>query len=267
MKTILFLLLYLMVFVGCGRKELKYPLADDRDCINISDSDLYIRKVYADGNEEDGQKLIVNDTLPSNEKTFLSDIQYLLIKKDVAIYITTKPSRYIYDKTDSYLINNRLPNVIFFNTIYIGKVVQNSAFEKRIVFKSKHFDQEWLLKSFEAGKLELTLLDEVRHNSAGKIHSITTMKPTNAFKHAVIFEKQDKNIYFSFKVSFGEDKNSKGNTELKADSICMIYQNVQHKKIIDAHVKFNNGMRYRVGENCVPFFSEFNPYFMKRNSK
>lgn len=245
---------------------------DKLKCITFDDTDFYMRKLYMIKSKYDGQKLVNKDSLNSQTDSILSEVQYLLIKKDMVIYLTTTPSKFIYDKTDTYLIGGKYPNAYYLNAMYMGTVVPDPAGDDLLhfAFENPKGDQEWEMRKTATG-WRLISLDErkFRHQKQGenerRVSNTTVMKPRHSFLHPVEFEKVP-DFKFRYRKPLGHS-DYQGNTNTLKEKIANNTNAELYARCICLHVKegkktsLDFGVVFFDFATCKFFSPEHVPFF------
>jgi hypothetical protein len=190
-------------------------------CVSLQDdkTEFYMRKLYMVNTEFEGQKLVSKDSLKNHTDSILSEVQYLLIKKDMVIYLTTMPSKYVYDKTDTYLIGGKYPNAYYLNAMYMGKVIRGHGSAAHFIFENAKANQDWEVDMTDRN-CTLVSLDERKYRprregeKQRRISNTVVMKPRNSFLHPVEFEKVP-DIKFRYRKPLGHSDYKGSTTNLK----------------------------------------------------
>lgn len=132
-----------------------------------------------------------------NQDSLQTEFQFMFLnnKNDSVIYISTIPTRNLYDKSGVYLINHRTPNAHFFNHFYFGKISDDEGkFDKIIEFKSSKEDTKmnWNIRR-RSDSIQLLTIDTYRTKKTGK--DITKTFFTSNFNIKSNFGKNKKVIY------------------------------------------------------------------------
>ncbi|WP_026710701.1 hypothetical protein [Flavobacterium filum] len=162
-----------------------------------STSKVFIRRLYVNKSETNLYNEITIDDSKDNK---LIEVQYLIFNGNKVLYISTIPSKYIYDKTQQYLLKKEggkisYPNAFFFNSFYFGTVKSSDNKTIKIEFKKKKKIINW---NFEIN------IDSKRNCNAYNLLSIEEFKSNNANKRKsiVINESVKNEIYFSNSYEF-----------------------------------------------------------------
>lgn len=214
----------LTIIVSCGKSfyYTKHDLTNDSNNFNSkvidsfitdSSSEVFVRRLYID--RLDGKySQITLEPKTGSVKNKLIEVQYLIINDDKVLYISTVPSRYVYDKTDQYLLNTegivKYPNSYFLNSFYFGKIVKNTSSDTSnttIEFRDKKNVMQWNLHSGSTIKhktFELTTIDNY------KIKNRKSKPPIKVIQSTITTDKSVNNkIIFENIYRFVGDKNSK----------------------------------------------------------
>lgn len=156
----------------------------------------YIRKLYLETTPYEGNEISEKATNEKGGENLLTEVQFLFINGKDVVYVTTKQSRFIFDKTGEYLINDQIPNAYFFDGIYFGKIVKDEGGEVDIDFESHKRKQKWTLNEKKT-QMDLNTVDEFEIKSKTDVH-LSTMKIEYSFKHPFIFQpmKSISEIYY-----------------------------------------------------------------------
>lgn len=248
---------------------------DKLKCITFNNTDSYIRKLYMVKNKYEGQQLVSKDSLSRHNDSILSEVQYLLIKKDLVIYLTTTPSKYVYDKTDTYLIGGRYPNAYYLNAMYIGKVQPDPESENilHFTFENPKAQQDWEMRQTGTG-WRLVSLDErklrsrKKGESQARVSNTIVMKPRNSFLHPIEFERVP-DLKFRYRKPLGHSDYqsntrdlkakvaNKTNTELYAQCICLHVKEGKQQALDFGVLFFDFTTNKFFSPEHVPFFTDF----------
>lgn len=132
-----------------------------------------------------------------NQDSLQTEFQFMFvnIKNDSIIYISTNPTRNLYDKSGVYLINNKTPNAHFFNHFYFGKISDDEGrFDKKIEFKSNKESSKmyWNVQKSN-DTIRLLTIDTYRTREIGENSSKSFF--TSNFNIKSNFGKNKKVIY------------------------------------------------------------------------
>jgi len=259
------LILVLITFCNCGR-AFYYNNNESNDCFSIDEvDDIYIRKLYSQENEFLGNELTKETNNIAGEENSLIEIQYLIIKKNnQVLYVTSTPSRYVYDKEDSYLIDRKYPNAFFFNKFYFGKRTKKNLVDREITFENNDLKQVWELKLDSLNELQLVSVDEIKKKN--DTDNSLTMKVVNSFKDNFVFKKVNYPFHIGFKSPFIDEEQSKTKTfdykRIISKRICFI-RNFENKEIIEQIlIQFDNpvlGEEYKT----IQFKKKRIPFYLK----
>jgi hypothetical protein len=122
-------------------------------CINLNDYDLFVRKHYT----KDLSYYKKDSSLHRTE------FQFIFIKNNDVILITTLPYKDIPNQSHVYLINKDIPNAHYFNNFYFGKISGNDE-TKKIIFKNKKNTLVWNLSKI-GNTLNLLSIDQYKNKS------------------------------------------------------------------------------------------------------
>ncbi|MGU3377408.1 hypothetical protein [Chryseobacterium sp. M5A1_1a] len=120
-------------------------------CINLNEYDLFVRKHYT-------EDLSYNKKDSSLHRT---EFQFIFIKNDDVVLITTLPYKDIPKQSEVYLIGNDIPNAHYFNNFYFGKV-SDSGGTKTFIFKNKEHTLVWNLSKM-GDTLNLLSIDQYKN--------------------------------------------------------------------------------------------------------
>ncbi len=248
---------------------------DKLKCITFKDTDCYMRKLYMVKNKYDGQQLVSKDSLSRHSDSILSEVQYLLIKKDIVIYLTTTPSKYVYDKTDTYLIGGRYPNAYYLNAMYIGKALPDAESENimHFSFENQKAQQDWEMRQTPTG-WRLVSLDErkLRKRKKGepqaRVSNTIVMKPRNSFLHPIEFERvPDLRFRYRKPLGYSDYESNTGNlktkvanktnTEQYAQCICLHVKEGKQQALDFGVLFFDFTTNKFFSPEHVPFFTNF----------
>lgn len=153
-------------------------------CINLNEYDLYIRS-------HQSKNIYFNQ---KSDSLFRTEFQFIFVKNDEVILITTIPSKHIYNQTQVYLINNTKPNAHYFNNFYFGKILYDDKNNiKQFIFQNDENQTKWNLEQ-KNDFLELKSVDNF------KVKEIKKQKKTvfledfvieNSFSYKVQYEKNN----------------------------------------------------------------------------
>lgn len=239
--TLLSCIILLLLLCGCGR-SFYYSndcVSDDYAVIDNT-SKVFVRKLYLND-----QKEKTKDSVSANKENTLIEVQYLIFNPNKEIiYIATTPSRYIYDKTNSYLIHskkNEYPNGFYLNTFYFGKdITVNAGNSKIIEFKNKKFSEKWNFIQKDEDNIELMDIDKYKIKKVlieGEKQTEEVFQSTEkvgiSSNYDVKFEKIHRFKYLSFKIpddSETSNKMSAATTNDESEKNYTIYDKNCNKK-------------------------------------
>ncbi|MES2747359.1 MAG: hypothetical protein V4648_03210 [Bacteroidota bacterium] len=293
-------LLSILTIVSCGtsfqyKKYLvsknsnpnKFTIIDTR-CVDSftvdSNSDVYVRRLYLDATDK-SLKLSAKDSTES--KNLLVEVQYLIVNNDKVLYISTIPSKYIYDKTEKYLLKKKggrisYPNAFFFNTFFFGKTKSGKSLTKAndtLEFKSNKKIAYWNLLFSDDKNFTLNSITnfKIKKNSPLLFESTiaTRLSLKNEMKFKNIYKYNNKNYfqYLSFKVPYTKKEAELiaklENPAIDNDSLVksdFIQKNESNKKIIEKekanypsakciYIVYNDSTKTKVKELIIPFES------------
>lgn len=159
------------------------------DIVNTNhNSTVFVRTFYIDDPDDSfGKKLINTDE--KNKK--LIEVQYLIINGDSVLYISTISSKYIYDKSEQYLLRGNIvcyPNTFFFNSFYFGKIIKGSPLTSNkftIEFRNKKNIFHWNFSKINDPKHEAFNLESIEN------YKIKNKSPL--FESIIIIDRSVKN--------------------------------------------------------------------------
>jgi hypothetical protein len=197
---------------GCGRTWYYSNECYSLNFINVdSASDVFIRKLYL--NEEfEKTKDSISLSNKKDKNNTLIEVQYLIFNPNrEVIYIATTPSRYIYDKTDSYLIhsgNKAYPNGFYLNTFYFGNEIATPGKNiRKVEFKNSKTAQKWSFNVIDKDYINLSVIDNykikrvfINQDKVERRVFISTENVDLSSNHEVGFEKVHNFRYLSFKI-------------------------------------------------------------------
>ncbi|MFH6937086.1 hypothetical protein [Flavobacterium sp. FlaQc-30] len=207
-----FSLMITVLISGCGRTWYYSNECYSLNFINVdSASNVFIRKLYLNENfEKTKDSISLSNKI--NRNNTLIEVQYLIFNPNrEVIYIATTPSRYIYDKTDSYLIHSgkkTYPNGFYLNTFYFGiEIAKPQKNIRRVEFKNNKMAQEWSFNIIDKDYMNLSVIDNykikrvfVNQNKMERRVFVSTENVYLSSNHEVAFEKVDNFRYLSFKI-------------------------------------------------------------------
>lgn len=265
MKTVPFkigiVLLIISLLCGC-RSGFHYSKNDTtpfkRSIVIDSTSTLYIRTLYTKENKYDGRELTTKEKDSTGTKNFLVEVQFLIFNKNgQVIYISTIPSKYIFDKADTYLLKSKsgrtkYPNSFFFNSFFIGQYHEETS---KIEFNNTKTGQEWNL-SFRKEAWVCSLLS-INNYSYKKVRDmnkdiitqkvyLSTEVTDESFSNPVEFKKTKYFEYLSFRNPYDSIKKGtlqRNNTILKANEICIYFEDAAMKKVSHVIIPFSDFLK------------------------
>ncbi len=231
-KTFYFLFIIIAVMAaGCGRTFYYSNECYTANFIEVnSQSDVFIRKLYLNEEYEKTKDSISLTKKNEKKPNLLIEVQYLIFNpnKEV-IYIATTPSRYISDKTDTYLIhsrNNAYPNSYFLNTFYFGKEFASEGRNyRKIEFRNGKMAQEWRFDKIDSNNMKLTVIDNykikrvlINQKKEEEKVFVSTENVSLSSNHDIEFQRIPYFHYLSFKIP-EEKKESSKTAIIRRDSI------------------------------------------------
>ncbi len=257
-------LFVLLLLLGCGRGF--YYSADTAangtPVFTIDEhTEVYVRKLYAQENQFKGRELTsTNDSL--NGTSFLTEVQYLFFNQNKVLYVSSVSSRYIYDKTDSYLIHNSsgynaYPNSFYFNNFYFGNY--NSA-TSLVEFKNNKTAQDWKIEKISDDKLQLQYINDYtfkkvrfKGETIQQKNFIGTQVVEPSVQHNIVFEKMNHLKFLSFKLP--DDRSDYDKTGAR------IAKAKTYAKTNQIYIVFKNGNTTKIDYLFIPFDSELIPNY------
>jgi hypothetical protein len=250
--------LFILLVIGCGRGFYYSNDTVGTEVFTIDENtEIYARKLYAKENEFKGRELTsaTDDTL--NGKGMLTEVQYLIFNKEKVIYISTVSSRYIYDKTDSYLIKNSsgknsYPNSFFFNSFYFGNY---NTVEETLEFKNEKTAQDWKIRKPNNYEVDLLYINnfnfkKVRFKGKTKVSKnfSNTEVVDQSVQNTVSFEKIKYFKFLSFKTpnskndydKTGALRSKKAITYNKANTFCIVFKEGKKQKVKYLFIPFSD---------------------------
>lgn len=243
---------------SCGRKFYYSNDLPNKELFFVinKDTEIFARKIYIQKNKFDGREIQKYDNDTLSDLGLLIEVQYIMINKNDILYVSTTPSRYIYDKTDNYLIEsksgkNSFPNSFYFNSFFKGFYeIENEKF----VFKNEKNEQNWNIK---ISKNEIKLISIDNFNINNKKTQIKNYKSTEiaefSFSNEIKFEKMKYFRYLSFKIP--NDKNDYQKNILKNNNIDEL------KRAENFYVQYTNATKNKIKYIFLPFNKELIPGF------
>jgi hypothetical protein len=251
-------MLFILLLSSCGRGFYYSNDTAGTEVLTIDqDTKIFARKLYAKENIYNGRELsyINDDTI--NGKGMLTEVQYLIFNKNKVLYVSTVASRYIYDKTDSYLIQNSsgknfYPNSFYFNSFYFGKYDENKGIFQ---FKNGKTAQDWKISMGSDNDIELVYINNYnlkkeRFNGADSIHKnlLSTEVVNQSVGNMVKFKKMNYFKFLSFKIpnerkdyaKTGVLLTTKAKTYTKANKICMVFKEGENQKLKYLFIPFSD---------------------------
>jgi hypothetical protein len=251
-------ILFILLLSSCGRGFYYSNDTVGTEVLTIDqDTKIFARKLYAKENRYNGRELsyINDDTI--NGKGMLTEVQYLIFNKNKVLYVSTVASRYIYDKTDSYLIQNSsgknfYPNSFYFNSFYFGKYDENEGVFR---FKNGKTAQDWKINIGTDNDIELVYINNYnlkkeRFNGADSIHKnlLSTEVVNQSVGNMVKFKKMNYFKFLSFKIpnerkdyaKTGVLLTTKARTYTKANKICMVFKEGENQKLKYLFIPFSD---------------------------
>ncbi|MBL7886934.1 MAG: hypothetical protein JNJ52_09315 [Flavobacterium sp.] len=262
MKSIplqLILIAILVVLCGCGRGFYysKDVATNGTPVFTFDENTLvYARKLYAQETEFKGREL-TSTTDSLSENSYLTEVQYLFFNQNKVLYVSTVSSRYIYDKTDSYLIHNSTghnsyPNSFYFNNFYLG---HHNTSASLLEFKNKKAAQDWKIEQTSVNEIKLEYINDF---ALKNVHFQGQTTPQKNFlgsqvvdqsvKHPIVFKKMNHFKFLSFKLpddssdydSSGKVRSTVARTYAKANEIYIAYKDADHQKIDYLFIPFDS---------------------------
>lgn len=256
----------ILIFIGgCGRGfyySNDIP-ANGTPVFTIDENtQIFARKLYAKESEFKGRELTSSNN-NADGKSFLTEVQYLILSKNRVLYISTVPSRYIYDKTDSYLIHNSsgknsYPNSFYFNNFYFGDYNENeSVFE----FKNDKTAQDWKIEQASDSILKLVYINDYtlkkvrfKGETASPKNYSDTEVVDQSVQHPIAFEKIKYFKFLSFKTPDDRNDYNKSGTERIAKA-------KTYSKANEIYIAFKDGKTQKIKYLFIPFDTELIPGF------
>lgn len=253
----------LLILLGCGRGfYYSNDTASNGTPVFTIDENtqVYARKLYAQETEYKGRELTsTNDSLSG--KSFLTEVQYLFFNKNKVLYVSTVSSRYIYDKADSYLIQNSTgynsyPNSFYFNNFYFGDY---NTTDSSLEFKNEKSGQDWKIEPTSTNQIKLLYINDFAFK---KVHFkgtttlqknyLNTQTVDQSVQHAIVFKKINHFKFLSFKTPDDRsDYDSTGNVRIaKAKT---------YSKANQIYIAFKQGKKQKIKYIYIPFDSELIP--------
>lgn len=289
MKNIATLLILSISFIisSCGRVFYYSHDCPNDDYVTInSKSKMFIRKGYLDATTN----FKTTDSISGNVLNKLIEIQYLIINpNDEVIYISTTPSRYIYDKTNNYLIKskrNEYPNAFYLNTFSFGKLIPSEDENYSIVeFSDRKKAFDWKFRIIDKDNYELESVNgfkfrKIYFNGKKEIKKVyqTTESSESSTASKKIFTKINHFIYLSFKIPDDSTTSEKIQEEPKLDSYtskiynkqCILIDSItkykQYPKATTLNFKYkNNKIKYLYIPFNMNIFDGYRSIKFKKN--
>lgn len=257
----LFGLFFILLITSCGRGFYYSNDTVGTEVFTIDENThIYVRKLYAQENEFKGRELteVTDDTLG-----LLTEVQYLVFNNDKVLYISTISSRYIYDKTDSYLIQNSsgknaYPNSFYFSNFYFGNYNKTN---QTLQFKNKKTAQDWKINKPNPNDIDLEYINnftlkKVRFKSKTEVSKNFTNTEVvgESVQHPVRFKKINYFKFLSFKTPNHRNDFEKTGDLLtlkakaktisytKANKIFMVYKDDEKQKIKYLFIPFSGDL-------------------------
>jgi hypothetical protein len=254
-KIVLFAVLFFLL--GCGRGfYYSNDVAKNGTAVFTIDenTEVFARKLYAQANKFEGRELTnTNDSLSGN--SYLTEVQYLFFNKNKVLYVSTVSSRYIYDKTDSYLIHNSsgfnaYPNSFYFNNFYFGNYNDSDSI---LEFKNKKAAQDWKIKK-TTNNIDLLYINDFALKKTNFNGETTPQKNflgsqvvDQSLRHDIVFKKMNHLKFLSFKIpddksdydTAGTTRTAKVKTYSKANEIYIAYKDKNKQKIDYLFIPFD----------------------------
>lgn len=249
---------FLLITSSCGRGFYYSNDAVGTPVFTIDkNTQIFARKLYAKENAFKGRELISNVNDTTTDGRMLTEVQYLLFNGNQVVYISTVSSRYIYDKTDSYLIEsnnkNLYPNSFYFNNFYFGTYYPD---DETIAFTNKKNAQDWKM-STTPNQMKLVYINhfnfrKVRfkgETATSKNYSHTEIVE-QSLQNDILFEKIDNFHFLAFKIpnarndlnKDGKPITQKDKTYTKSNQINLVFKDSEKQKIKYLFIPFNNDL-------------------------
>lgn len=221
---------------------------------------IFARKLYAKESEYKGRELSSSNE-NADGKSFLTEVQYFILSNNRVLYISTVPSRYIYDKTDSYLIHNSsgknsYPNSFYFNNFYFGNYNEaESVFE----FKNDKIAQDWKIERTSDSILKLVYINDYTFKKVRFKGETTNTKNyagtevvDQSVQHSIAFEKIKYFKFLSFKTPDQRNDYDKSGTQRIAKA-------KTYSKANELYIVFKEGATQKIKYLFIPFDTELIP--------
>lgn len=213
-KTVYFLLMAAASLTfGCGRTFFYSNECYTSNYIEVnSQSDVFIRKLYLNEEYEKTKDSISVNNKMESKTNLLIEVQYLIFNPNKEIiYIATTPSRYIEDKTDTYLIHSRkntYPNSYFLNTFYFGREISPEGKNfRKIEFRNNKMAQEWRFDNIDPNNMKLSVIDNykikrvfINQKKEEEKVFVSTENVNLSSNHDIEFQRIPYFHYLSFKI-------------------------------------------------------------------
>ncbi|MCD0479193.1 hypothetical protein LPB90_12055 [Chryseobacterium sp. LC2016-29] len=159
-----FLIAALLLLWQCKTYYLRSSITDknpkscnSETCINLNEYDLFVRKFYT-------QDLSYNK---KNDSLHRTEFQFVFIKGNDVVLITTLPFKDIPNQAELYLIDKDIPNAHYFNNFYFGTVCESEGI-KKFTFKNKENTLIWNLSQAK-DTLDLLSIDMYKNKTIRKV--------------------------------------------------------------------------------------------------
>ena len=247
---------------SCGEKVFYYSNNPTTDSIDFNgEEEFYVSKRLSNVETPGIKSFKYNDTSDRNFK--VTDIHVLIInkKKNLVFFISTIPSKWVFDEEDTYLIDEKIPNSFFFNKFYIGKIKDSLDNSYQIEFSNDKEKQVWNITKEDSNHINLNFVDLLEFKKNGQtIKKSNTMYIEDCYPSKLIFEKinEPTNATIGFKIP--EHDKSKIIDRQKLKSISFDRQNQKINRII---LSFTSNIIFNGNNfNSIEFPSERVPYFI-----
>lgn len=188
---------------------------DTETCINLNEYDLFVRNFYA-------QDLSYHKKDDSIHRT---EFQFIFIKNNDVVLITTLPYKDIPKQAENYLINGDIPNAHYFNNFYFGTVFENEGV-KKFTFKDKENTVIWNLSQVK-DTLDLVSIDIYKNKTIRKVPKTVLTENfiiENSFSYKVKYVKNTDYKTINAKCDFPSESSIQFNNQRKLRYL-KIYKN------------------------------------------